>query len=191
MTIYYPPGTGVGPTASGTSVWAQGGVESQSRIALADIPTGTGVLWLSYFYAPVTSTISKLGASVGGTAAAGLTLARLALFTTVADDSITMVARTASTTSGWGSTFGDVSIAMNTTGGFPANYTVRAGVRYALGVLQVGSQAASLRGNDCGSNSAAAPVISRQVTGQADIATSYAVGTLSTWFNAIYLDGAA
>lgn len=189
MTIYYPPGSGPGVLLPGTSVWGHGGAEAIPRVGLADNAPGGGVLWLSYVDAPATVTISKLAFSTGATAAVGLTLCRLALFTTAADDSLTMVARTASNTGVGGSTFADNNLPLATTGGFPASYTLTAGHRYAFGILQTGTTAASLRSLDSGVNSSAPPVVSRQIASQVDIATTYAVGTLSTWFIVMYLAG--
>lgn len=186
MPLY--PAAAVNPLP-GNSTWGHGGVETFTRLAGADNATGSGVLWLSYVDAPATVTISNLGFSTGATAATGLTLCRLSVFTCAADDSLTMTARTASNTGVGGSANSDYSLALATAGGFPSSYTLGAGQRYAFGILQVGSQAASLRSLDSGVNSASPPVISRRITAQADVATTYAVGALSTWFVAMYLFG--
>jgi hypothetical protein len=173
----------------GTSLWSHGGAETTTRLGLGDTATGTGVLWLSYVDAPSTVTITKLMFSTGNTAAVTVTLLRLGLFTVAADDSVTLVARTAASTTAGTATYTDYSLALATTGGYPASYQLVAGHRYAFGLLEVATTTSSVRSLDSGVNSSAPPILARKITAQSDIAATYAVGALSTAFTVNYLAG--
>jgi hypothetical protein len=77
--------------------------------------------------------------------------------------------------------------ALSTTGGFPANYTLVAGTRYALGLLVVGSVPGTVY---TAYNlipaplSALSPRITAAVTGQTDLpttATSFSTSVVGPW----------
>lgn len=159
-------------------------IETAPRFNVGDVAFTTGQLWLSYFTPRIDVTISNLGFAVGATAGATNTLCRLALFTSAADGSVTKVAQTGAAVT-TASTFLERQSALNTTGGFPASYTVRRGVRYAIGLLIVGGTMPTIRKVDIVAPSLAA-ITTRFINGQTDIAATYAVGTLTSYFQLPY-----
>lgn len=176
----------------GTSLWDAGNVEAFSRFgANLNLTLTSGVLWLDYFYAPVDATITKLGFNTNSTGGSGITLCRLALFTVASDDAITKVAQTANTTSLGTGTYTAYQPALDTAGGFPASYTLTAGNRYAIGILQVATTPSSANGTDTGTAMGVAPVICRRATGQSDIGASYPAASLAAFYNPVYLFGTA
>jgi hypothetical protein len=72
------------------------------------------------------------------TGASGTTLARLGLYT-FDGTTATLVARTASDVTLFGTTNTLYNRSFDIVGGYPANYTLQAGQRYALGIIWVGS----------------------------------------------------
>jgi hypothetical protein len=126
------------------------------------------------------ATVSTLSVAVRGTAAATITLARLGLFTVAADGALTLVARTAASTTLGNGTFTLASAALDTTGGYPASYTVAAGQRYAFGCLWVATTAPTLYGStSLPSICAWLPWAAMFITGQTDLAASYTFASLS------------
>lgn len=95
-----------------------------------------GVTWLTFFTATKTEEISQVRTVSGSTAAVGATLCRIGIYEVDAYENVTLVASTASDTSLW--------IATNTvyTKSLSASFVKRAGVRYAVGLLVVGSSTA-------------------------------------------------
>jgi hypothetical protein len=162
-----------------------GNLETIPRFGHVGSPAVSGQAWFVYFNPQADITIATLGASFADVASATPTLSRLGLYTASANDSLTLVARTANTTSLGSVTFSDVELALATTGGYPASYTLTKGTRYAIGYLGVAATAASLRVAGV-TNASLAPVLCRRITGQADLATSYAVGTLTTHYDVPY-----
>jgi len=127
-------------------------------------------------FSPIkTMSISTLAFNNRGTAAVGTTLARMGLFTVADNGNATLVARTASDTSLASVTFTLYTGALDTTGGYPASYTVTAGSRYAFGILFVGSSTApSVYGYAGGSAmNFWLPWLTAGVSAQTDIGTLY------------------
>lgn len=175
-------------TNGGNGAAAVGGIEAPDRFNLVTVAGSSGRLWVTYVTAEVTSTIGRLMIASGDTASVTPTLARMALFTVAADGSITLVARTASDTAVGAGTFTAYERDFATAGGYPATYPIVRGQRYALGFLMLAGTPASLQGKSV-LDGAAPPVASRIIAGQTDIATSYAVGTLSAHFQQLYVRG--
>ena len=171
---------------SGNSAAAAGYIETWPRNYLLDGLATSGRLHIGYFTSSFDVTVSQLGFITGGTARVGPTLSRLALFTAAADGSLTKVAQTANTSGLGSTTFATHQASLDTTGGFPASYRILAGQRYAIGWLFVGTTPPSIRIGDSPDPNQL-PVVSRYITGQTDIAASYAVGTLTTYFQIPYL----
>ena len=99
-----------------------------------------------YFFTPLkTTTVSQMTMISGATASSGLTLARMGLYT-FDGTTATLVAQTANDTTLFNATGTVYTRIFNTTGGYPATYTLVAGQRYAAAVLQTGTTAATLLG---------------------------------------------
>jgi len=110
----------------------------------------------------------------------------LALFTVAGDDSLTKVAQTASDNTIGGATYTHYERVLSTVGGFPASYNLLAGTRYALGFLHVATTISNLGGFNF-SYDAQPPAASRKIGGQTDIAASYAVANLPSWYLTAWL----
>jgi hypothetical protein len=131
--------------------------------------TGQGV-W-SFFTPLKTITINRI-VFISGSAASGLTLARFALFT-YDETTATMVARTDSDTTLFAAASTSYARALSTTGGYPASYTLQAGTRYGVAVLQVGTTVASIQSCNLGAQvvSQVLPKMQRYAGGLSDLAT--------------------
>jgi hypothetical protein len=95
----------------------------------------------------------------------------------------TLVARTASDTTLFNATSTLFTRSFDTTGGYPSSYTLTAGTRYALGVIQVGTTAASfagVTGNTLITN--LAPRVLGSVASQTDLLTSRNTFTAASQF---------
>lgn len=98
-----------------------------------------GMAYFSYFTHLSTVSVSNISVSSGGTITTGASLIRFGLYTVnESTGAITLVARTASDTTIFGSINTLYTRSFNTTGGFPSTYTIQRGVRYALGIIVVG-----------------------------------------------------
>lgn len=112
-----------------------------------------------------------------GSAAAGLTLCRFGLYRVETSNDLTLLARTANNTSllsTANTAIGNSIGTFDTTGGYPATYTLIKGVSYAVGVIQVGTTPAGLRGANPPGHAGLidSPNIGRSKTAQADLPTS-------------------
>jgi hypothetical protein len=170
----------------GGSLFASGGVETSVRFNSSAYAGSSGRLWVSYFTATTTTTITKLVMLAGATVTVGATLARMALFTVAPDGSITKVAQTASDNTLGTSGYTAYERVLSTVGGFPASYTLVSGTRYALGWLQVATTPCELYGSYIG-HPYAEPIPSREIAAQTDIGASYAVANLAPFTFVIYL----
>jgi hypothetical protein len=113
-------------------------VEVMPRIAMGATTLSTGTVYWSFFTPLVTTTISSIGMGSGSVIAVGLTLARMGLYT-FDETTATLVARTASDTTLFTATNTLYTRSFDTSGGYPATYTLQAGQRYGLGLICVGT----------------------------------------------------
>jgi hypothetical protein len=110
------------------------------------VTASAGQALIAFFTPTATITVSQIAMSTGtGAVAAGLTLARMGIYTYTDGGTATLVARTASDTS--------LFAANNTTytrslssDGYPANYTLNAGTRYGVAYICVGTTQPQLVG---------------------------------------------
>jgi hypothetical protein len=89
-------------------------------------------VWLSFFTPAENATVTQVSMHSGATASAGLSAARMGLYTfdgTIA----TLVAQTASDTTLFSATNVLYTRLFDTADGYPSSYTLVAGQRYALG----------------------------------------------------------
>jgi len=151
MPLFYPPveappippdlDLAIVDAANGTPT---GAAETVPRAFLTSGNTNSGELWLSFFTPLRTVTVSQVSMANSGTAAATTTTAKMGLYSVDENDNITLVARTANDATLFNSTFTVYTRSFDTTGGFPANYELEAGKRYALGFLVVASTTPTL-----------------------------------------------
>jgi hypothetical protein len=100
----------------------------------------SGTCFFTFFSPLINLTVSEVSVGSGSTASAGLTYAAVGLYT-FDGTTATLVARTASDTTLFNSTFTLYTRSFDTAGGFPATYELVAGQRYALGILITGTTA--------------------------------------------------
>lgn len=157
-------------------------VEAFPRLLCSTAGTLTsGTVQYTYFTPQNTLTISNL-LICSSTGNGSISLCRIGLYTAAANGDLTLVARTASDTSIIGSNNTLYTKALDTTGGYPASYSLVRGTRYAFGFIVVfTSTAPSVRGlNLIGALTTLLPYLARQQAGQSDLPTGPTVaGTVA------------
>lgn len=166
---------------------AAGIVETMSRDSIdptSGSPSpGAGTLALTYFTPDQTVTVSNLISATRGTAQAGATLARMALYSIDGTGALTCIARTASDPTLWQSTQNVFTraIADDGQGNAIASVTLTRGQRYAFAILHVGSTTAPTiagKGGIAGLMSAS-PRRGGFVTAQTDIPATITAATIT------------
>ena len=150
-------------------------VVDRSVINSAIPPVSNAAYWT--FFTPVyTVTITQI-AYACTTAAAGVTLCRYGLYTADASGNATLVARTASDTTIFNASNTVFTRTLDTTGGYPASYTLNAGTRYAVAICIAAANTGSVSGVSCpGVIAALSPRFQGVRTGANDILTSQGSG---------------
>jgi hypothetical protein len=150
-------------------------VVDRSVINSAIPPVSNAAYWT--FFTPVyTVTITQI-AYACTTAAAGVTLCRYGLYTADASGNATLVARTASDTTIFNANNTVFTRALETTGGYPASYTLNAGTRYAVAMCLAASNTGAVSGVSCpGVIAALSPRFQGVRTGANDLLTSQGSG---------------
>jgi hypothetical protein len=157
-------------------------VETFPRMAISFLVITSGSTIYSFFTPLTTVTVSQVTVLSGGTAASGLTLARIGLFTyDESTGTATLVARCASDTTLFTNTRTAYTRSFDSSsGGFPATYTLTAGTRYGVAVLCVGTTMPTIEGNSgLAEMSALTPRLSALRTSQSDLSTGTATNAQS------------
>ncbi len=156
-------------------------VETFPRMALSFLIATSGNVLYSFFTPLTTLTVSQVTMLSGGTAASGLSLARMGLVTyDEATGTATLVARVASDTSLFAATRTAYTRSFDTAGGFPATYTLQAGTRYGVALLCIGTTMPTIQGNSgLAEMSALTPRLTAIRTSQSDLSTVTATGAQS------------
>jgi len=162
-------------------------VDTGSRINSQNAVFSTGNCYLTFFTPLISLTVSEVMAATAGTAGTSLTYAAMGLYT-FDGTTATLVARTASDTTMFTSTFTNYTRSFSTVGGFPADYVLTAGQRYALGVLvtTTGAEPAIYINNGFIPNNLSVldPRVTGVVTGQTSLpltANSFTASTAAPW----------
>jgi hypothetical protein len=143
------------------------------------VAQNSGTIFFVYFTPSVSFTVSSITMVSGSTAAAGLTLARMGIYT-MDETTATLVARTASDTTLFTTTSTAYTRSLATAGGFPASYTLDAGSRYAVAVISVGTTAPLYSGRLMNAGiSALSPRVNSSLASQSDL-----VGSTTTFSGA-------
>jgi hypothetical protein len=182
------------PTVNGVPIDALGqmlttGHESLSRLSLMSNIVGaggSGRVGFTYFTGRRAETVNNIAQLCGTAAAAGLTLARMGLYTVAANGNLALVAACASDTS--------LFNAANTlfTRTLAAPYAIIPGQRYALANIQVGATPSDLTGLALASGAQIAaelqlfPHLMDVLLGQGDLPATVNVVALSGSTNAAY-----
>lgn len=161
----------------GTNATAGDETMPRDAISVSGAQIATGQLRLAYFTAKRSETITQIITPCGGNVSGTPTLIRYGLYSVASNGDLTLVASTASDTSLLAVAGTDYPKALST------NYDKVAGQRYALGVIQVGATNVSVLGQST-SNSATlnarSPRVSALLSGQTDLPSTIATGSLST-----------
>jgi hypothetical protein len=113
----------------------------------AGVTAAAGQALIAFFTPTATLTVSQIAMSTAtGAVAAGLTLARMGMYTYTEGGTATLVARTASDTSLFAATTTTYTRSLDTTGGYPSTYTLNAGTRYGVAYICVGTTQPQLVG---------------------------------------------
>jgi hypothetical protein len=104
--------------------------------AVANQIAQAGIVLYTFFTPTETTTVSSITMGTGTIAAAGVTFARMGLYTfDESTSALTLVARTAIDTSLFSAVATAYTRSFSTTDGYPASYTLTAGIRYGSAVL--------------------------------------------------------
>lgn len=109
-------------------------IDTAPRTHANNAAMASGNCYFTFFTPLTTMTVSQITAGTAGTNGSSLTYAAMGLYT-FDGTTATLVARTASDTTLFTSTFTNYTRSFSTVGDFPAEYTLVAGQRYALGLL--------------------------------------------------------
>jgi hypothetical protein len=121
-----------------------------------------------------TITISNIAMVTGATSAGTLTIARMGIYTR-SGTTLTLVARTANDVTLFQGAATKYTRALDTTGGYPATYTMTAGTEYFISCIQVSSTVApflSATARNSSAANAATGVQQYSQTGQGDLIAS-------------------
>jgi hypothetical protein len=156
-------------------------VETFPRMTIGFLNVTNGSALYSFFTPLTTVTVSQITMLSGGTAAAGLTLARMGLFTYEESTSTaTLVARCASDTTLFAATRTAYTRSFDTAGSFPSSYQLVAGTRYGIALLCVGTTMPTIQGNaGLAEMSALTPRLTAIRTSQSDLSTGAAANAQS------------
>jgi hypothetical protein len=154
----------------------------------ATVNRGAAVLVIGQCYKSATVTTLRATPRTGS---AGATLARMGIYSlpdTYGDTGAgpaTLVARTASNTSMFGSGYSDVAATLNTTGGYPAAYSCTAGPFYALALVVVGGTVDPqyFGTTSWGGIGGLTPAVVQQYGSQPDLATSYTISSANAYID--------
>jgi hypothetical protein len=162
-----------------TQLMTNGEETAHRLLTSAAITLTSGTLYLTYFTARKSETITKLMMSVDSIAASGLTYAALGLYTVDGSGNGTLVASTANDTTAFGSTFSLYSPSLS------SSYSKVAGQYYAFAVLCTGTTMPSLTGRVGNSNLMATqgPRLTGTITSQSSLPASYTSGSVTTTGN--------
>lgn len=145
------------------------------------------------FRARATRPVTTLFSRSRATASTGLTLARMGVYSVNISTSIaTLVARTATDTTLWGTGSTVYTRTLNTAGGYPASYDVTAGSWYAFALIAVGGAPGNVSCLASGMTYPSSFARARQApaflaSSQADLATSYDLTALTSDVNAPHI----
>jgi hypothetical protein len=155
----------------------QSGESTIPRRAIASngVQTVNNIIRLTYFVSRVGETVTQVRTLSGSQAAVGATLAKVGIYSEDASGNLTLVGATANTTSLWG------TVNTSYTTPLSSSFAKLRGVRYAVGVLVVGTTTAPfLHGITLpvvASETAASPRMSGTYTAS-DLPSSIAAGSV-------------
>jgi hypothetical protein len=172
--------TGLASYLFGSTIGSSGEIPNAPHFVFsASVTTISGTVYWTRIVPYRTITVSNLSFG-NGTASSGLTTARFGIYTR-SGGTFTLQARTASDTTIFNSTNSKVTRALDTTGGYPATYTMTAGTEYWLAVIQVGTTIGPLIYNNISSvSSGIFGIRSYTLASQSDLPASTSASSSAT-----------
>jgi len=120
-------------------------VDVTPRSGNSSASLSSGNVYFTFFTPMWSAEVNSISVSSASVLTSGVSLIRFGLYTfNDATGAATLVARTSASTSIFASANTLATLVFNTTGGYPATYTLAPGVRYALGVIIVASNPGSV-----------------------------------------------
>jgi hypothetical protein len=158
-------------TASSNQSTSVVDVIDRATVTTTRVPN-TGTIFFSFFSPVSNVTISSISMATGASVASSVTLARMGLYTWDGT-TLTLVARTASDTTLFTSAATVFTRSFDTSGSYPATYTLAAGTRYAVAVIVVASSVGLLlAGNAPNTLAGLTPRVQAARNGASDLQTS-------------------
>jgi hypothetical protein len=152
-----------------------GGIDTLSRSArsLVGNTSTNGAIFFTYFTPLVNMTVSEITMRSQTPAGSSLTLARMGLYSVDSNDDMTLVARTANDTTLFTTTNTTYTRSFDTTGDYPATYTLVAGSRYASAHIVTGTTVPGIASvSDIGAISGLSPRTNGARSSQTDLTTT-------------------
>jgi hypothetical protein len=152
-----------------------GGIDNIGRngVSFTSSNSVLGAIFLTYFTPLKNITVSEITMRTVSPAGSGITLARMGLYTIATNGDSTLVARTANDTTLFTSTNTTYTRSFDTTGGYPATYSLVAGTRYASAVIITGTSTAGLiSASSIGAVSGLSPRVGGARASQTDLTTT-------------------
>lgn len=175
MGLFNNTNTDVTPAALAAINMPTNAVDVVPRSNLSSfVFASNGNVNFTMFSPPVNLTVSSFAICSGSGSTVGATLVRLGLYVwNEATQTATLVARTANDTSILSSANTTFTRNFDTTGGYPASYSLTAGSRYAVAWIVVGATSFSRIAGVLGLGSVflQSPVMARTLSGQSDLPT--------------------
>jgi hypothetical protein len=153
----------------------ESGEETLDRLLLTgNLALTSGALDLSYFTVRKSEDVTRILSVTRGTAASGLTLARMGLYAVADDESLTLLGGTVNDTSLWAGTFTEYVRTIPTSG-------KTRGRRYAVGLLAVGTTMPTLYGAGLnGAIATTAPRLTARLPSQTNLPATIAADIVSS-----------
>jgi hypothetical protein len=160
--------------ASGIDIYPRGELSNTTT------PQTAGNPFYTFFTPAVTVSVSTITMTVAANVGSGLTLARMGLYT-FDETTATLVARTANDTTLFTTATTAYTRSFDTTGGYPASYTLVAGSRYGVAAFFAGTTLPGLIAKQINFSAGnLSPRIAAASTSASDLPTSTTVGNSNT-----------
>lgn len=146
----------------------------------------SGAIYWTFFSPLISLTVSQIAYASFG-AASGVSLCRFGIYAVDGSGNVSLVARTASDTTIFAASNTVYTRSLDTTGGYPASYSLVAGTRYAVAMCIVASNTGTVSGSACPAVlGALSPRVQGVRTGASDLLASSTSGQFNGSVNHLY-----
>lgn len=157
-----------------------GAICTLPRARSDEAPVSSGELNLTYFQAPAAYTVHNATIFTGDTAAAGVTVAKIGIFSVDESANLTLIGSTPNTPTIAAATYTSYDTALS------APVTFTQGLYYAAGILIAATTPPSLAGNYVLTDANLAPRLCGQLSGQADLPSTIAAADVANNYRVFY-----